>query len=356
MEISAGDHESEQLLTTSKKRQWHLRTYHWIIICIIGMIVSVLVSNMDRIVSSLQNNGDERNEHDESYDIIIVGGGPSGLLNANLLKDAYPNKNILVIEQLNRVGGRQFSSKVTSQINDDTIIFDHCAFRTNPTNYTMKLMEYLDICHELYPYSTTVIVNSSNTLFEIRNHKIFEKDINISYWSDTFNLNSNDIDLLHQFGYEFGAVDGVIFSMVFQTVMNENNAINPPQTDEEWTLFRNNWTYRGITLNKWEYGAIAETLHQFSSEFVSMGRFYHFFEKGQAGFWLYFLSTSMLPGPGSNSSSYYMLKSGYNIISTSLYDKFLENGGNIKLNNKVIGINKYNKNKYIVKTINNDKF
>ena len=146
----------------TQKQKCNLQTYHWILICIASIIITGIVSNIDRIISSFNNN--ESNSYD-SYDIIIVGAGPSGLLNANLLKDTYPTKKILVLEQLNRIGGRQFSSKIVSKINNDQIIVNHGAFRTSTSDhYTMKVLQYLDICDELYPFSLKFKLNSNEEL------------------------------------------------------------------------------------------------------------------------------------------------------------------------------------------------
>eukprot|EP01084_Bolivina_argentea_P106110 189995_1 len=119
--------ESQSLISlTQKQSKWS--TFQCILFCVIGIIIAGVSSNIDRMISAMKND-DNNDDNIPQYDIIIIGAGPAGLLQTQLLQQNDPSLKILLLEKQNRVGGRTFSSKLTlktpNNIDDKSIIFEH---------------------------------------------------------------------------------------------------------------------------------------------------------------------------------------------------------------------------------------
>ena len=80
------------------------------------------------------------------YDIIVVGGGVSGLYSAYKLSKQYPKMTIKVIEKNDRLGGRIHTYK------DKTFQIEAGAGRISNKNKTLlKLLDELDLIENLVP-------------------------------------------------------------------------------------------------------------------------------------------------------------------------------------------------------------
>eukprot|EP01083_Nonionella_stella_P002405 6950_1 len=345
LEISTNKETDKLLESTATEQSCNLSTFQWIILVIVGVLLSALATNMDRIISSQKS---DKNDSSPSYDIIIVGGGSTGLLNGNLLKDAYPNKKILILEQLNRIGGRQFSTKVTSRINNDSITFDHAAWRFTTTPYLMKLMQYLNICDSAYPYSSLFRSNTSIALTEIRNDRTINKNVNISYYSKIFRLQPNDIALWKQYDT---TASKTLLQFLAEYILHENNQSQYPAADqvESWVTMRNNWTFKGFPLNQWGISAAIKALNVFSDEFIAVSAQLGAIatRNTQLG-----VHISSLFAPRYGQGVIYLFKNGFQGLSNALYERF--GTDNVKLQQRVMGIDKKGDG-YVIRT-NQDKY
>eukprot|EP01084_Bolivina_argentea_P199886 341916_1 len=273
-------------------------------------------------------------------DIVIIGAGITGLLQGHLLQAQYPEKTILIIEKLNRTGGRHLSSKLT--MNDESITVEHGAMRTYYSHpFTMKILHYLNLCDDLIPLEDTH--DSDDTLFETRNNHVLTRDLSSSFWINSYHLNNHDrikvIDELDKSPYE------AFINFGLQQLFIENNKTCLPSTKQEWYEFRNEWTFSNITLNKWSLYTWIRAMN-FSLEFVNMLYDIHVLPKYiQLGTFL----TLILH---TRTEQSYTIKNGYREMSRRLQK--LIGDDNIVLGNKVIGVDQINHHQYIVRTDNNN--
>eukprot|EP01084_Bolivina_argentea_P308128 532705_1 len=195
------DVESEQeILLTKKYDAKTCKLSHTIIMMIISMILVGLLSNIDRMIDAFEGE-DYSDSTINQYDTIIVGGGPAGMLQLHLLQKYKPNDyKVLLLEQLGRVGGRTFTSHISNKQTNSKIFIEHGAMRCKYNHiFIMKILKYLDMCHELIPfshYNTT----THDPLYSYRGNIINEKNNafqNNSYWIDTYNLNEFEIELIN---------------------------------------------------------------------------------------------------------------------------------------------------------------
>eukprot|EP01083_Nonionella_stella_P262198 891827_1 len=97
---------------------------HAIIVAIVTIILTAFLTNIDRIVDALKSNEDSTNI--PNYDTIIIGGGPAGMLQLHLLqKYKHNDYKVLLLEKLNRVGGRTFTTHIRNKETNSKIFFDH---------------------------------------------------------------------------------------------------------------------------------------------------------------------------------------------------------------------------------------
>ena len=85
-------------------------------------------------VKKISHNKTKKN-HSNTYDIVIIGAGFSGLYCAYKLKDKI--KKILIVEKDNKIGGRIISYK--KKINNKTYIFEQGANRFSRHHHPLML-------------------------------------------------------------------------------------------------------------------------------------------------------------------------------------------------------------------------
>ena len=208
-------------------------TFQCAIFVIIAIIITGLATNMDRIFNELSSDSSNNDNFDGTYDIIVVGGGPSGLTQAHFLQKQYPSYKILLIEQLNRTGGRQFSSTLSYRSEDNSITFEHGAMRTTPSLlYTLRLLNYLNLCDDIIPFD--VYSNSSKRLFSSRNNYLLQRNVDANYYINNYGLTPSEQALL--LSTPSGSPFEAIFTTLIFQVMLENGQTELPSTPEG-TLF-----------------------------------------------------------------------------------------------------------------------
>eukprot|EP01084_Bolivina_argentea_P056864 103989_1 len=344
--------ETESLVPKQSTSRVKWTTFQCVGFMIVAIIITALGSNMDRIISQLTENNTTNNV-DGSYDIIIIGAGSSGLFQAHFLQKQYPNDKILVIEQLNRTGGRQFSSTVSYKTINNTIVIEHCAMRFMLNHiYTQKLASYLGLCDNIIPWQFSDYNHSRQPIFSSRNNYIFENNIDSNYWINNYNLLPHEQLLL-----QTDSPLPISRTQFVDLITTENQQQYPPITEQGWYEFRNEWTLNGIVLNKWSAKMLFRYLN-YSSEFQQA-----ILDQGGAEitFDNQYVSMSWVPEWNlvNTSSNYneWTFDTGYDAMTRVLTSLINENDPNcILFNNKVIGIDKYNTNRYTVKTSQDNVF
>ena len=133
--VSPTDTESGDQISNNKSDKCQLSLTKLILVIFTTVIITALITNMDRIVASNQNNINESTESSDSstnsyttpsptpqtyaneYDIVIIGAGVTGLLHSHFLStESSKTYSTLTIERYNRLCGRTHS--VDIQHND----------------------------------------------------------------------------------------------------------------------------------------------------------------------------------------------------------------------------------------------
>ena len=231
--------------TKPLSKPWNNRQI--ICILIITIIITAILSNIDRIITALENSSS--NDLLNKYDSIIVGAGPSGLLQAHLLMKEYPNKQILLIEKNDRVGGRSFSLKLQYK-NQYKIHIENCAMRFYwRQEYINKILYHLDLCDDIIPFSNT---NESrhDPIYSFRNQIIRKSQFDNNGINNIYNLTVFDQSLIENITFPNLLSNAYDYGM--KKILLENNA-SIPNSESEWKIFRNNFTFMGIKLYKWSF-------------------------------------------------------------------------------------------------------
>ena len=124
-----------------------------ILLLFVCCLFTAALTNIDRLYQIFEGknpntstNGGESLTVTDGYDVLIVGGGPSGVSNMHFLSMHDPSQKILLIEKLGRFGGRTQSWKLT--YNDSfKIQFEGGAMRFAPNNwYINKMLHKVGLC------------------------------------------------------------------------------------------------------------------------------------------------------------------------------------------------------------------
>ena len=203
--------ETESGQTSKKPNKCELTTTKWILIIIAAVILTALITNMDRMVASGDDDSSSSpstdsstnsnttpspsqsptQSYDNEYDIVIIGAGVTGLLHSYFLSTEAPGTySTLTIERYNRLCGRTHS--VDIKHNESSSFFETGAMRFYYNEMQQQLFEQLDLCGNVIPLDDTLSFFSSNpdAYYVYRNHRKRQGDINdTNYWQKVYNLN-----------------------------------------------------------------------------------------------------------------------------------------------------------------------
>ena len=360
------DIESKPLIArdeSNKTRQWS--TFQLIIFIILTAIISCLASNMDRIINTLRSKSNGTNDslntdNDRKYDIMVIGGGISGLSVMHFIASSpkYTDSKILLIEKLNRVGGRAFSYKI--KYNDKTINCEGGAMRCDINNYYFgRILHRLDKCDDV-----VLMEHTSSTLSAFRNSKIRDGQTEEQYLNEIFNFNPEyDMDGLSVY------TNNDLLVLGWNDILSENNNGSEPETEEEWIQMKTNWTLNGELLQKWSMETFMKYYMNVSVEWWD---YQQIIKTGGTNFHDSVLNIMYkkfgpypFPDPNETNSGFpnglYTLKDGYNDITWALYENITQSNENheILLGQQLISVDYSNLDdyRYIVRVmdLNNDE-
>ena len=235
-------HESKDS-TLKSKRIW--TSCQCLLFALTVMVIGIMATNMDRILNLSANKSSSSKNTDSptittktsppQYDLIVVGAGPSGLIQANFIQENYPELDILILEKSERVGGRSCSSviKYGSSETNNSITFEHGAMRFYRSNdgRTRQLLNYLDLCDRIEPFNNGVLRTdtSGKKVFRVRNNYVFLKDLDKDFWLNTYNLLPNE-----QLLVESQPIDPpqAFYKIIVDALVYENGEQYPPDTDQ----------------------------------------------------------------------------------------------------------------------------
>lgn len=256
-------------------------------------------------------------------DIIVVGGGMAGLYFTWRMLRQKPDTNILILEMLDRTGGRLASDLV--QIDGNLVKNEEGGMRfvEGMTNL-MWLFKTLDLDGGIMPFN----MGDDNNIYYLRGQRFTfgQMNANPSLWSSVYHLRDNEKNL----------APNAILQQVLNAVL-EQNGIPPgswyPGTPEEWQRVRLQFTYRSIPLYQWgfwalltDYGLSQECLQMIED---SMGFLAFYNQKVNAGVGFQTM------GDFDKLPQYLTLKPGYETLADRLTSQITTMGGNIFLGHHV---------------------
>eukprot|EP01084_Bolivina_argentea_P283929 486431_1 len=341
----------DPLLTskTNNKNKHHSsnKRKHIFIGVVIALLICVGLISVSFITNTWPFNSEAK--QNAQYDIIVVGGGPSGLIQARLIQQQYPKYKILVIEKQNRLGGRSFSTTLSYHTPENNLTFEHGAMRFYTGNTLIrKMLSYLKLCDRIEPFDNTNYgrrrMMENVEYFSSRNYYVKRDEVTADFWLNAYDLLSHERDLVYK---EPNNPLKAMLDVILDELIIENKKLYPLITDQGWEQFENEWKLNGIVLNEWSLPMLFRYFN-YSNEFQQLikdeieenllppygdSAFFYDFDK---------LYTQQLHSNNHQrrlqSSTVFTLTTGYDTISMTLASLFEENGGQILIGKEVIAI------------------
>jgi hypothetical protein len=266
-----------------------------------------------------------------STDVLIVGAGVSGLYTAWRLLEQNNKRKVVIIDRLNRTGGRLDSDLVEiPDLYDDgkTLVKEEeggMRFEKSMLEL-MSLFTALELCNDAVYFP----MNANRYCFRGRSFTVAESmENNSAIWGELYNLEPA----------EKNQSPGAILGVIYQRILNENRVENVPisPTPEFWQEFRLHYKWEGIELYKWQLGGLIKSMG-YSEECLTMltevlgfrGPFQGLPNAGEA--W------QILEDFPANPQ-YFTLKNGFSSLIRKLEEKVTKLGGQIYTGINVNSIN-----------------
>ena len=276
-------------------------------------------------------------EIQDTSDIIIVGAGVSGLYAAWRLLKQDPKRSVSIFERLNRTGGRLDTDliKIKNEVDGNTTVRDEEGGMrfTYQMRELMSLFNGLNLCDQIVDFPMT-----TNRFF-VRGHSFTAKEAaahNHALWSELYDLAPA----------EQNQSPGTILNTIYNRILRANGVDEAPKnpTPEFWQEFRLTYTWKGVTLNKWQMGGLFSDMG-YSKECIKM-------MVDTVGFQAPFLSTVsageawQILEDFPKNPHYHTFRYGFSTLIKALQKEVEALGGKIHLNMNLNGISKSNDGSY----------
>jgi monoamine oxidase len=258
-------------------------------------------------------------------EIIVVGGGLAGLYFTWRMLRANPNTSIMILEKLNRTGGRLDTDVV--YVGNEPVKNEEGGMRfTQEMTNLWWLLQTLGRNGDIMKFS----MGDANNIFYLRGQRFTfgQMATDPMLWSTVYNL----------LPAEQNMQPNDILVTVLKSILSQNN-FAPPKTPADWQNFRLNCTYRGIPLYQWgfwallvDYGLSQECLQMIED---SMGFLAFYDQEVNAGVGFQTM------GDFDNLPQYLTLTPGYETLATTLTNQILNFNAPIALNTTVLGFDMY---------------
>ncbi len=196
-------------------------------------------------------------------DVLIVGGGVSGLYCAYRLLDEQPGLKIAIVEKDGRVGGRLDTDRVV--ILDDSGKPVEAKDEEGGMRFNFQMQELMELAHRLNLDSHIVPfgMGAANNRYYVRGHSftVGEAAANgNAIWSQLYTLDVR----------EQGLSPGQLIDSVYRAILAQNRCDPPANpTPEFWQRFRNAFHYDGTPLNAWGLWSLLRR-YGYSQECIAM--------------------------------------------------------------------------------------
>lgn len=195
-----------------------------------------------------------------SADVVIVGAGISGLYCARRLMQERAVGSIVVLERLNRLGGRLDTDLVC--INDRIVREEEGGMRFNyGMTELMRLINELELCGEIVPFPMKSPGDTNRFHVRGRSFTAAEAAANDNaIWGELYDLDAD----------EMGLSPTQIVINAYDAVLKENHQKPPkPTTPDFWTKFRLTFTWKGVPMNGWQLWGLLRDMGR-SQECIQM--------------------------------------------------------------------------------------
>ncbi len=153
----------------------------------------------------------------ESAEVVIVGAGVAGLYCAYRLLTEGKAKDVVIIERLNRIGGRLDTDLIQVKGADgkvETVRDEEGGMRFNfGMHQLMALNGALNLCDSLVPFPMAPTKPGFGLYYFLRSNQFLNG--NDAKWSQLYNLSQN----------EQGKSPGTLLGEIFQTILDANAGI-----------------------------------------------------------------------------------------------------------------------------------
>lgn len=197
----------------------------------------------------------------ESADIVIVGAGISGLYTAWRLIQNDPTLSITIVERLNRTGGR-LDTDIVKVKEGEYVREEEGGMRFNyGMEELMNLNKALGLCDQIVDFPMSSEGDTNRFYVRGRNFTVAEAAASKQMiWSELYDLKTQ----------EQGLSPTDLVTNAYKNVLYENGAAykggRPP---EFWTRFREEFTWKGKTLNQWQLWGLLRDMN-YSEECIEM--------------------------------------------------------------------------------------
>lgn len=264
-------------------------------------------------------------------DVVIVGAGVSGLYCAWRILDKDPSTNVLIVDRLNRTGGRLDTDLI--QIGDNVVRDEEGGMRFNyGMQELMAVNGALGLCDDIIPFPMQPDPSGPNyNRYSIRGKSftVQEAEDNKNIWSELYNLDDS----------EQGKSPVEIITDVYHTIVHVNGGTVPETpTPEFWQTFRLDYSWNNTPLNEWQLGGLLRDMGH-SEECITM-------LSHTIGFEAPFLSLAnageafQILEDFPKDPHYFTFKKGFSTLPNALKTRVLEAGGQICLGVNVNNISK----------------
>ncbi|MBU1821572.1 MAG: FAD-dependent oxidoreductase [Bacteroidetes bacterium] len=284
--------------------------------------------------------------YEYTCDILIVGAGVAGLFAASRLLENNPSLKVVIVEKLNRTGGRLQTTTVPIRGADGKY------YDVKNEEGGMRFCEEGKGMPNLWTLINTL--NLQPVPFPMGDHhnryyfrgKSFTRKETPGMWKKLFHLAPREQD----------RQPADIFNEIMQTILDENKGYNrhlnkdnlPPSTPEEWITFRNEFTFQGTLINEWgfwallrSYGLTQECISWLDRAIGFMGPIDSFINAGEG-------MQIILDFP--NTPTFFTLPDGYQSLTDHLAARVQRFGGEIILDETILSVNREGQNIHIAGT------
>ena len=283
---------------------------------------------------------------DHACDVLIVGAGVSGLFAACRLLEHNPALNVVIVEKLNRTGGRLQTTTVPICGTDGAcydVKNEEGGMRFVPEGTGMPNLWKLFHALDLQPVPFPMGDDQHNRYF-FRGQS-FRKQATPDIWKTIFNLASAEQN--KQPGDIFGEVMAAILAQNKERYTVEADKTFP-STPDEWIAFRNTFTYQDIVIHNWgfwallrEYGLTQECIGWLDRAIGFMGPVDAFINAGEG---------IQIIRDFPSAVTFFTLPDGYQSLPDHLASRVRELGGQILLDETILSIDDEGHHKLTVGT------